>query len=88
MNKPIQAQVTIDQVDELATRTKRDNNGTLITTLLIHAKIQPSEIARILNIVKQGAPLTITIGSDQLMMDLQMQVSLNLPAQNEQEAHK
>lgn len=81
----IQAHVTIDQVDELATKTKRDNNGTLITTLLIDAKIQPSEIARILNMVKQGAPLTITIGSDQLMMDLQMQVSLNLPTENEQE---
>ena len=85
MNKPIQAQVTIDHVDELSTRVKRDNNGTLITTLLIDAKIQPSEIARILNMVKQGAPLTITIGSDQLMMDLQMQVALNLPDADEQE---
>jgi len=35
--------------------------------------------------VKQGAPLTITIGSEQLMMDLQMQVVLNLPSENEQE---
>ena len=85
MHKHIQAHVTIDQVDELSTRTKRDNNGTLITTLLIDAKIQPAEVARILNMVKQGAPLTITIGSDQLMMDLQMQVALNLPTENEQE---
>jgi len=76
---PIQAVVTIDQVDELSTNSKRDRNGTLITTLSINAKIQPSEIARILNMVKQGAPLTLTIGSDQLMMDLQMQVALNLP---------
>jgi len=85
VHKHIQAHVTIDQVDELSTRTKRDNNGTLITTLLIDAKIQPAEVARILNMVKQGAPLTITIGSDQLMMDLQMQVALNLPTENEQE---
>jgi len=81
MKNPIQAVVTIDQVDELRIKSKRDNNGTLITTLAIDAKIQPSEIARILTMVNQAAPLTVTIGSDQLMFDLQLQVALNLPAE-------
>ncbi|OGO03890.1 MAG: hypothetical protein A2Y72_03590 [Chloroflexi bacterium RBG_13_53_26] len=40
------------------------------TILKLKTKLPPAEVARILNIQRQGAPLTMTIGTEQLAFDL------------------
>jgi hypothetical protein len=42
----------------------------MVTVLKIATKLAPGEVARILNMRRQGAPLSMTIGSEQLMFDL------------------
>jgi len=62
--------ITISQVLNITTKVRLARDQGLSTTLSIEAKLQPADIARLLNMQKQEAPITVSIGSDQLMFDL------------------
>ena len=62
-------------INELTTKVKRSGNGGIITNLSLDLRLQPADIARILNMQKQDAPLYIIIGSEQLMFDLDIKVA-------------
>lgn len=62
-------------INELTTKVKRSSSGGLITNLSIDLRLQPADIARILNMQKQDAPLYIIIGSEQLLFDLDISVA-------------
>ena len=47
----------------------------MVTVLKVATKLQPGEVARILNMRRQGAPLTMAIGSEQLMFDLEVKAT-------------
>ena len=64
------SEIKISEVKSIITKVRLNPEGSLITTLSIEAKLQPADIARLLNMQKQGAPITVSIGSDQLMFDL------------------
>jgi hypothetical protein len=65
----MKVQILVPDITKLATKTRYDEGG-LVTTLQFEAKIPPSSIARILNLVRQGVPLMATIESPQAHMDL------------------
>lgn len=71
----MKSEVTITDIRSITTKVKLYPEQGLITTLSIDAHLQPADIARILNMQKQGAPLNMTIGSEQLMFDLDIAVS-------------
>jgi hypothetical protein len=53
----------------------------MVTVLEVATKLQPGEVARILNMRRLGAPLTMTIGTDQLMFDLVVEATkIDVPA--------
>ena len=47
----------------------------MVTVLKVATRLQPGEVARILNMRRQGAPLTMAIGSEQLMFDLEVKAT-------------
>lgn len=65
----MQAQITTPVEIVSITQTFPEDKG-MITVLKVATKLQPGEVARILNMRRQGAPLTMAIGSEQLMFDL------------------
>lgn len=71
----MQSEIKIAHVDSFSTRVRLHPDKGLITTLSIEVKMTPPDIARILNMQKQGAPITIIIGSDQLLFDLDIKSS-------------
>lgn len=65
----MQAQITTPVEIVSITQTFPEDKG-MVTVLKVATKLQPGEVARILNMRRQGAPLTMAIGSEQLMFDL------------------
>jgi len=63
----------IENVKGITTKIKMDDNGNLIGAIQVEANVNPAIIARLLNLQRQRMPLFITIGTDQLAMDLQIQ---------------
>lgn len=64
----MKVEILIGEVSNLITRTKATPE--LVTTIQFDAKIQPASIARLVNLQRQGAPLLVTMGSPQAIMDL------------------
>ena len=67
----MKVEIMIGEVTKLITRTKMDDG--LTTTLQFDAKVPVHNIARILNLQRQGIPLIVTVTSPQAQMDLNIQ---------------
>ena len=76
----------IENIKGITTSTKVDDNGELIGAIRVEAIVNPIIIARLLNLQRQRVPLFITIGTDQIAMDLQI-ATIN-PITGEFEADK
>jgi len=63
-------EIFMPEVTRLTTKTKLDE-GVLITTVQFEARIPVGNLARILNLQRQGAPLMASIASPQARLDLQ-----------------
>jgi len=68
----VKVEITIGEITKLLTRTKVEE-GALVTTLQLQARIPVPDIARILNLQRQGAPIFVVIGSPQGALDLNIQ---------------
>jgi len=78
----MKAEVTTQAELVSVTQTFHEEKG-MITVLKVETKLQPGEIARILNFRRQGASLNITLGSDQLMFDLVVEATeIDVPAKD------
>ena len=64
----MKVEILIGDVSNLSTRTK--STPEVVTTIKFDAKVPPANIARILNLQRQGAPLLVAISSPQAIMDL------------------
>lgn len=64
----MQAQITTPV--EIVSITQTFPEKGMVTMLKVATQLQPGDVARILNMRRQGAPLTMSIGTDQLMFDL------------------
>ena len=68
----MKAEITAQQVEIFSiTQTFPEDKG-MITVLKVATKLPPAAVARLLNMRRQGATITMTIGSDQLMFDLEV----------------
>ena len=70
----MQAHITTPVEIVSITQTFPEGKG-MVTVLKVATKLQPGEVARILNMRRQGAPLTMAIGTDQLMFDLEIKAT-------------
>lgn len=68
----MKVEILIQEVDDLTTKTRVEDVG-MITTIKFDAKVSPSSIARLLNLQRQRAPIMVTIGSPQAVMDLEIE---------------
>jgi len=76
----VKAAVTTQAELVSVTQTFQEEKG-MLTVLKIETKLQPGEIARILNMRRQGASLNLTLGTDQLMFDLEINATrIDVPA--------
>lgn len=76
----MQAQITTPVEIVSITQTFPEDKG-MVTVLKVATKLAPGEVARILNMRRQGAPLTMAIGSEQLMFDLEVNATkIDVPA--------
>lgn len=76
----MKAEVTTQAELVSVTQTFHEEKG-MLTVLKIETRLQPGEIARILNMRRQGAALKLTLGSDQLMFDLVVEATkIDVPA--------
>lgn len=66
----MQSEIKIDHLDSISIKVRLHPVSGQITTLSIEAKMSPSDIARLLNMQKQGAPISVVIGTDQFLLDL------------------
>jgi hypothetical protein len=64
----MKVEILIGDVSNLVTRTKASPK--LITTIQFEANVPPANIARLINLQRQGAPLLVVISSPQAIMDL------------------
>jgi hypothetical protein len=64
----MKVEILLGDVSNLVTRTKATPE--LITTIQFDAKVPPANIARLVNLQCQGAPLLVAISSPQAIMDL------------------
>ena len=62
----------IETIKGITTRTEMNDEGKLLGTIQVKAEVNPGIIARLLNLQRQHVPLFITIGTDQLAMDLRI----------------
>jgi hypothetical protein len=60
--------ILIPDITKLTTSTRLDPD--LVTTIKFDCKVQVANLARVLNLLRQGAPLLVTISSPQAIMDL------------------
>lgn len=67
----MKVEILFHNVDNLTTKTRYGDAG-MITTIKFDSKVAPSSIARLLNLQRQGAPIMVTIGSIQAVMDLKI----------------
>jgi len=63
-------EIFIPEISKLTTKTKIEE-GVLISTIQFEARVPVGNLARILNLQRQGAPLMASIASPQAPMDLQ-----------------
>jgi len=70
----MQAQITTPVEIVSIAQTFPEDKG-MVTMLKVATQLQPGEVARILNMRRQGAPLTMAIGTDQLMFDLEIKAT-------------
>jgi hypothetical protein len=63
-------EILIGDISNLVTRTKASPE--LITTIQFDAKIPPANIARLINLQRQGAPILVAVSSPQAVMDLDL----------------
>ncbi len=68
----MKVEILVPDISKLSTRTKVDD-GVLTTQIQFEARVPVANIARILNLQRQGAPIMATIGSAQATMDLFVQ---------------
>lgn len=68
----MQVEIRVTKIDEMGVSTKSDKDGDLVSTISVKASVNPSDIARILNLIKQKSVLYCNIGSQQAELDLQM----------------
>lgn len=67
-------EIPLTRIDNMRTSTKPDKeSGDLVTTISVEARIHPGDIARLLNLQKQKAPLFVNIGSKQAALDLKFE---------------
>ena len=70
----MKVEIKFNAVEKVGIKTKLDEeNKELIGTITVEGLINPSQVARLLNLQKTGAPLFMLIGSDQAMMDLSVE---------------
>ncbi|MCJ7654946.1 MAG: hypothetical protein MUO97_06545 [Dehalococcoidia bacterium] len=73
--------VEISTPVEIVSITQTFPDKGMVTMLKVATQLQPGEVARILNMRRQGAPLIMTIGSEQLMFDLVVETTkIDVPA--------
>ncbi len=63
-------EIFIPEITRLTTKTKVEE-GILITTVQFEARMPVASVARVLNLQRQGVPLTACIESPQAAMDLE-----------------
>lgn len=71
----MEVKVTILGIEDLSAKTKllvTERGRKLVTKLTFQADIPPVQLARVLNLQKQGVPLDATIQSPQATMDLDL----------------
>lgn len=66
----MKVEVTSKNVQKLQLATKVDDEGDLTVKVSVESKLHPGDIARLLNLQKNGAPLFFSIGSQQAQLDL------------------
>ncbi len=82
-------EIPLTRIDNMRTSTKPDKEtGDLVTTISVEARIHPGDIARLLNLQKQKAPLFVNIGSKQAALDLKFEDLKAEPEKVEAEASK
>jgi hypothetical protein len=62
-------EILIPEVKKLTTKTKVED-GELVTVFQFEARVRVASLARLLNLQRQGVPLTASIESPQAAMDL------------------
>lgn len=68
----MKVEILIQDIDNLTTKTRVEDVG-MVTTIKFDAKVSPSSIARLHNLQRQKAPIRVTIGSPQAVMDLEIE---------------
>ncbi len=68
----MQVDITSHNVQKLQLATKVDDAGDLIVKISAESKIHPADVARLLYLQKNKAPLYFSVGSMQATMDLEM----------------
>lgn len=66
----MKVEITSRNVQKLQLATKVDDEGDLMVKVSVESKLHPGDIARLLNLQKNGAPLFFSIGSQQAQLDL------------------
>ena len=69
----MKVEVLCPEVTKIATRTRIEGEDGLVTTIQFCAKLPPTPIARLLNMQRQGVSLYAIIGSNQTLLDLDVQ---------------
>jgi hypothetical protein len=64
----MKVEILIGDISNLVTRTKATPE--IITTIQFDAKVPPANIARLINLQRQGAPILVVISCPQAIMDL------------------
>lgn len=59
-------------VEKLKVTSKQEEEAGLAATVSFECQGAPVELARLLNLMKRGAPIYCTFGSDQAVMDLEL----------------
>jgi hypothetical protein len=68
------ALITVPTIYSMSLKAKKDKEtGGIVTTLSFDTKMAPGDVARLLNMYRQDAPLELTIACHQLMFDLDIQ---------------
>ena len=67
----MKVEIKIEGITDIQAAVKLDDLG-LKTVLKFDTRIAPQVLARILNLQKQGCPITMLISSDQAAMDLEI----------------
>lgn len=66
----MKVEIFISDISKITTKTRVDD-GILVTAIQFEARVPVPSIARLLNLQRQGAPISAMIGSPQASMDLQ-----------------